>query len=802
MTSGIEGLARAGDEIESIPVHINFDIIRLFSEGLYRSPHKAVEELVSNAYDAEARRVHVLLPEQPDDRTAELAPLWVIDDGHGMDAEGFRQLWRVAESNKNGSSAPTGRAPIGQFGIGKLAAYVLARKLTHLSRVDGKLLLTVMDFRAVTGRQAESNDPVRISLRRVDETTARRCLAEIEHRDPSAWKLMFGDGRRSRRWTVAGMSDFKDLYGKLSTGTLRWVLSTGLPLHGDFKIRLDGERVASSKEKLPEIKSFQLDDDLAGIGRVTGTARIFERQLTTGKSGQAGRSHGFFIRVRGRVVNLEDELFGVEALNHAAWSRFALEIDADGLRGHLLSSREGVRDSEEIDGFRQYLRKTFNRCRAAYEEWERSQNDQLDLISLLSDKPSPRVTEPLLRGVRKTVETGAESFYIEAPKGVDDENRSDWLAKYEDEASEKPFDRTEFLSEGPHAPAIRYDPATRRLVVNRDHPFVDKLTGGGRHWNPATLFASSEVLLECQLQDQGIDRGMVANVLKDRDDVLRLMAGEAPHTAVEVRRLLPVARQDRDALERATGVAFRVLGFEYERRGGAASGPDGILFARLGRHKTLADYKVVYDAKQTREPAVPADKIDLASLEDFRRTEHAHFGFFIAAAYASEMDPAGALNRRIEGVTSCRPTLLKIEHLRRLVWLHYEFGVTLTELRSLFENAHTVPDVNGWIEERERVLREQGAVPLRVLLEELESEKSDVKAVPNVKVVRSKRPDLKKFEPERLIARLKAVETILGPRWIGVGTPADSYDVIMHHTADQLLTQFERGIDELDGEAD
>ena len=42
------------------------------------------------------------------------------------------------------------------------------------------------------------------------------------------------------------------------------------------------------------------------------------------------------------------KLFGIEALNHAAWSRFALEVNADWLRDHLLSSREGVRDSEAI----------------------------------------------------------------------------------------------------------------------------------------------------------------------------------------------------------------------------------------------------------------------------------------------------------------------------------------------------------------------------------------------------------------------------------------------------------------------
>ena len=152
MDRNISELEHAGKEVETIPVSINYDIIRLFSEGLYRSPHKAIEELVSNGYDAGAKRVHVLLPEQSEDETETSAPLWVIDDGHGMDARGFRQLWLIAESNKIGPQTANGRAPIGQFGIGKLAAYVLAWKLTHLSRVGGKLLLTSMDFHKVKGR--------------------------------------------------------------------------------------------------------------------------------------------------------------------------------------------------------------------------------------------------------------------------------------------------------------------------------------------------------------------------------------------------------------------------------------------------------------------------------------------------------------------------------------------------------------------------------------------------------------------------------------------------------------------------
>ena len=276
----------------------------------------------------------------------------------------------------------------------------------------------MMNFREVTSSQNEYTEPVRISLREVDESTAKTHLAEIEHRDPPAWKFMFEEEDRTRTWTAAALSDFKGLYNKLSTGRLHWVLSTGLPLLTNFEIWLNGERVTSSKENLEEIKKFDLNETLPGIGEIVGTAHIYKNQLTTGKSEHYGRSNGFFIRVRGRVINLEDELFGVRQPNHAAWSRFVLEVDADGLREHLLSSREGVRDSEDIQTFRDYLLKVFNQCRNVYDEWNRRTNDPLDIAALLSDSPSPHVTEPLFRSVRNTVETGVESFYIDTPQGL------------------------------------------------------------------------------------------------------------------------------------------------------------------------------------------------------------------------------------------------------------------------------------------------------------------------------------------------------------------------------------------------
>ena len=791
----------AGEEVEEIPVFISYDIIRLFSEGLYKSPHKAIEELVSNSYDAGAERVHVLLPD-PQNGADTLLPLWVIDDGHGMNIEGFHQLWRVADSEKTDASPSNGRLPIGQFGIGKLAAYVLAWHLLHLSRVDNRFLLTVMDFRAVTGRQADNPEPVTISLREVDEQTATRLLADIEQRDPPAWDLLFGTAGRNRSWTVAGLSRFRDLYDRLSAGTLRWVLSTGLPLHSDFKIYLDGERVVSSKEKISSIKTIKIDDGSLGIGPINGSAKIYEKPLIGGKSSDLERSHGFFIRVRGRVINLEDELFGITQPNHAAWARFAMEVRAEGLRKYLLSSREGVRDSEVVRDFRKHLLKVFNQCRSAYDEWRRKEIDDLDIDVLLSDEPSTHILEPLLRGVRTAIESGEESFYIAAPKDLTEDTASKWLDGFRDDFASRPFEDPTFVQDGPHAVAVRYDPSTRRIAINLEHPFVNKLTSDGARRSPAKLFAPSEVLLEGLLQEHGVGTVAIAEVLRDRDRTLRLMAGEAPPTATEAVRLLRVANQNELALERATGAAFRVLGFQYERRGGNRPGTDGVLVARLGRHGDAArdrkDYKLVYDAKHTNKPSVPADKIDPSSLEDFRSQECAAYGFFIAAKYAKENDPQGKVNRKMfpKAAQSSyqQLTLLKIEHLNRIIGLHFRHGLTLTDLWNMFEDGRTVTQVDNWIREMEQELS-KNELPLSVLIDALECLKDDTKAVPSVKVARALTPALKDFSPSRLIARLKAVENIIGERWLKVD---DSGDVAMNQTGHQILAELERQIGTLD----
>ena len=102
------GFATTGEIVDMIGVRISYRIIKHFSEGLYSSPHKAIEELVSNAFDAGALNVHVLLSPSLSEKESTIA---VLDDGEGMDAGSLRKHWLIGESDKRneGYKSPRGR---------------------------------------------------------------------------------------------------------------------------------------------------------------------------------------------------------------------------------------------------------------------------------------------------------------------------------------------------------------------------------------------------------------------------------------------------------------------------------------------------------------------------------------------------------------------------------------------------------------------------------------------------------------------------------------------------------------------
>lgn len=140
-------LEQFGRVIDNIDVKISYKIIELFSAGLYSSPNKAFEELICNSYDAFASKVSVYLPE---DLTEENAYIFVADNGEGLNQEEMKDLWKIGESKKGAIPEKDGqRLQIGQFGIGKLSTYILAHKLTYVSKKADRYLLVTMDYNRI-----------------------------------------------------------------------------------------------------------------------------------------------------------------------------------------------------------------------------------------------------------------------------------------------------------------------------------------------------------------------------------------------------------------------------------------------------------------------------------------------------------------------------------------------------------------------------------------------------------------------------------------------------------------------------
>lgn len=792
----VRSLTEHGTRKESLPVRISKQIIRHFSEGQYKSPNKAVEELVSNSYDAGASAAHVVLPD-PDDPDSSL---WVVDDGEGMNTEGFKRLWTIAKSTKADVTADVDRPPIGQFGIGKLAAYVLARHLTHVSRTDAGFFFTSMDFDRVN--DIDDDAPPSVDLQSIDADAAREALRPLFEQQADLEKWLFGPESRTT-WTVAALSELKELGRRLRPGQLKWVLRTGLPIAADFSIFVDGEELESSRLRHAPLAEFSIGGDedsraeelgirfdkdgilVKGLGRITGKAAMYEKPLSEGKSSeQYHRNHGYFVKVRRRVINLEDELFGHRAQSHGAWSRFYMIVEADGLRKYLLSSREGVRDEEPVRTLRQYMHETFLACRKAYNDKLHEDLRNLDLERLLEEAPSLLVSEPLV-GLVEAVARGERSpKFIKLPENEPEE----WLPDFKASASDRPFQKSRRVQHGPYAQLGEYNVKDRTLDINDEHPFVSKLAGS-KSDAVMQMFVSAEVLSEGLLREAGASPQVADDFLNRRDRVLRVLAGEYPANAAEAIRLLSVADDDETALERAIGIAFEVLGFEYEKRGGHAGGTDGLLKAKLARQAGKAQsFKVVFDAKTTGAASVPASKLDHSALKRFQEDEKAQYRFFLAKAYAGQDDPGLAAN---DEARREKTPLLRTGDLRKLVELHARYGTTLSEVRDLLESTNDIESVRAWMEAfEERVSDPDRQVPLKDLLDALEEQKSDEKSDPNIYVARERMASLKRFDPVQLAERLRGIQQLISERFIEVG----DMTVVMHQSPDGIIEEVSRAL--------
>jgi hypothetical protein len=737
-----------GSPTDKINVRLSYRIVELFSEGLYASPNKAVEELVANAFDAGAKNVQVILSPNLHEQDATIV---VLDDGEGMGVDGLKQHWLIGISNKRrlGDKLPMGRQQIGQFGIGKLATYVLAERLTHITKHGGKYYSTSMDYNAIdrrVEREVEPKVPITIALKELTEAQAKQAVSSWT--ETAAFKAsglaLFGKGA-PKTWTVAVMSSLKPKVLEIKTWILGWVLRTALPLRDDFSIWYQGKKLAPSKQEKGRIEKWILGRDITELarpaidatvstnedlpasdphhygldvpelGRVTGYAEAY-KDLLAGKSDEIGRSYGFFVYIFGRLINVDDGHFGIDPneLRHGTFGRFRLVINIDGLDAELRANRETIREGTPFETAKNVLRAIFNYVRPTIDKHDQDEAPGEKLARKLAGSPASLSRTPIVELARAVVQGKSRARYLIVPRPLSEGDAEAFLAALEERAR----DGEQFVTglaidnnESPDSGLAKFDTGTGVIHLNGWHPFVitfhEEFTNKNMR-QPLELLAMAEILAEAHLYSIGVRQDQANEFLTARDQLLRTLANQSGRQSpMAVARALQEARNNPDLLEQKLCAAFTSLGCDSKLIGGNGRA-DGIAVAPLSADSkgNPRQYGVTLEAKSKKKDAgkVAASTVDIAAIiRQHRKQEGCQHAIVVGRDFPAK--EASALCEHIDDdrektLAQGEPktiTLMTIDDLADLVRLRPLKQIGLLTLQELFQ-CRTPDESHAWIE--------------------------------------------------------------------------------------------------------
>ena len=669
-------LENLGAAAESITVVLSNELVELLSGQLYKSPLKALEELVVNSYDAGADDCLLYVP---DSASQEANPagsfISVFDNGIGMNLKGFEDLWRIGQSDKPGSNIEgrTKRKLIGKFGIGKLATHTIAHRLTYISRTTSGIFAVTTDYRQFAS--GGGSKPVLLPVRELsdvksvlsDETLARLITT-------SAIPLAYFD---KPTWTLVLLEDLKEKARSIQLGRLKRVLETAMPLGTGFKLQLNGTVVESSKEDYERIVEFTIDalpkgrieslNKATGVewriedGRlvsslfkegISGHILVTERSLAAGKSDDLFRSHGFFVRVRGRLINEDDPSFGITSA-YGLMQRFRADLNADDLNSILTASREGFEAGQMSSTLETVLIEIYNEARQQYEEALAAKQKTADRKNEQHrNYVNPRLVEYPIADViaapsaqRSGAEADRSWFYIDVPSTAD-------AAELVKRLYQEPRTKYKYVysQTGKNERIVRFDPNKATFTINIDHEFVRAHTDEARAQLLLEDFVTTEAMLEVYLREALVPAHIVGEILERRDGLLRSLALDHPFSLASLAgALLDSAANERD-LEVNLVTAMRGLGFVAKHISGEGK-PDGLA--------EFHDYPegprtITLEAKSSKDvPSLGA--LDFAGLSQHMIDYKADGCIVVAPAFpgASRDDNAAAAKRAKELKISC-----------------------------------------------------------------------------------------------------------------------------------------------------
>lgn len=346
-------------------------------------------------------------------------------------------------------------------------------------------------------------------------------------------------------------------------------------------------------------------------GNITGQITIYEKSIQGKKSDRRAPSNGFQVNVRGRVVNVHDNSFGLPALSHTVWSKLRVTIRADGLHEHLAVSREGVFEGEHAEAFRALLRTIFNLARKVHDDAEQAKWPEVHQI-VVGEYGTVPLT-PLLDLVAQSLNDGGDTAGIVGFSQM--ENPKEAGERFAQEVAEDPskaIGNVVILPLDAAEELVRYDFDLRQVVVNASHPFVREFAQRSEQQELLQRTGLVELLSDAYLlQDLDFDVSQLRRLRDYRDRLTRLLARKRRQNASTLAEILISTSRHDKAFEVALGDSLEALGFKVVRQGGSNQ-PEGLATAALppkpddpkhpaGEDELRREYRFVYEAKSSSQ---------------------------------------------------------------------------------------------------------------------------------------------------------------------------------------------------------
>ena len=793
-----------------VVLHVDYQIIEHFSEHLYDSPNKAVEELVANSFDAFATEVRVFTPGE---YTTSRVIVW--DNGDSMDVQGLQQLWWIAKSPKSEGDrveerGDRARKIIGKFGIGKLASYSVGEVISHVCRHGGDFYLVSIDYAQIAKTKdtppESPGEPIRAPVVRLRETDATNLLTNLfDTPPPSMDEMLAGES-----WTFAVIEKLK--VDDLPSGRLTWVLGNGMPLRPDFAVNVNEEQVRTKirkeavlewdfgtevvtkgirqrwaeAEKQGEVSGTielghekGLDTNAVGkiipyirfpnLGLVWGHVRLFDDTLLRYRAADHGRSHGFFLVVRGRLLNPEDDTLFLPDPSFQTFYRSQYVINADDLDKDLLANRQGLRQDDGTKELQVLQKALAGIARTTVEARDEKKEEEQSTRSILPVGSRTFYRDPLNALLLRAPIEESQGFN---PTSV--------------EVERVPLGENERIS--------RVALEEGSFQVNTLHPYyseLEKRAGRSRaareFLRTFDLFAISERLLEGHLLDIGIAEKEVLEIVEWREGLFRQLARsyeESPEIVNEVYRSSYVGGKK---FEGALHRLFKDMGFGSEHDGGSGR-KDILVVATVGPE----GYNFIVEAKGSGG-TLGNDEAEVAAAARHRDDVGADHAIIVARKFAGFGKEGKGGDAAILG--ECESTggvsIMEIEALNEIYRALVGYSYPLPMLRDVFMTLETparkLARIRGLTEPAE-------GFDYSALLEQIWERQGGAakgEVVPYRAIFQDGHWKSSGMEFTDFECRLLALETLAAGR---ISVNQNGHDVYLRQSPDLILDQIEKSL--------